>query len=189
VRTFVVAIGQCPQQWRAHGRGGAARAATSVFLRAASAKAPVGVPSRTMRVAVGTSCRRRSNRFAPSSAFKKLIPVRLPPGPGLWPLSRPRHWGCSFERAMTRDGTVGRSDATERSLPFHWDIDPARVMRPRFAEPPAPYPEDVCTCRSSLIPPSGKSPRRFGREQPARHLLSIRMLCDVWTCQLTTAII
>jgi hypothetical protein len=32
---------------------------------------------------------------------------------------------------MTRDGTVGRSDATERSLPFHWDIDPARVMRPR----------------------------------------------------------
>src|SRR5262249_43998024 len=38
------------------------------------------------------------------------------------------------ERAMTRDGTVGRSDATERSLPFHWDIDPARVMRPRFAD-------------------------------------------------------
>src|SRR5262249_12355799 len=36
---------------------------------------------------------------------------------------------------MTRDGTVGRSDATERSLPFHWDIDPARVMRPRFADP------------------------------------------------------
>src|SRR6516225_9183354 len=38
------------------------------------------------------------------------------------------------ERAMTRDRTVGRSDATERSLPFHWDIDPARVMRPRFAD-------------------------------------------------------
>jgi len=38
------------------------------------------------------------------------------------------------ERAMTRDGTVGRSDATERSLPFHWDIDPARMMRPRFAD-------------------------------------------------------
>src|SRR5262245_28140082 len=35
---------------------------------------------------------------------------------------------------MTRDGTVGRSDATERSLPLHWDIDPARVMRPRFAD-------------------------------------------------------
>ena len=35
---------------------------------------------------------------------------------------------------MTRDGTVGRSDGTERNLPFHWDIDPARVMRPRFAD-------------------------------------------------------
>src|ERR1043166_4057094 len=35
---------------------------------------------------------------------------------------------------MTRDGTVGRSDATERNLPLHWDIDPARVMRPRFAD-------------------------------------------------------
>src|SRR3989440_3074671 len=35
---------------------------------------------------------------------------------------------------MTRDGTVGRSDATERSLPSHWDIDPARMMRPRFAD-------------------------------------------------------
>jgi hypothetical protein len=36
---------------------------------------------------------------------------------------------------MTRDGTVGRSDATERSLPLHWDIDPVRVMRPRLAHP------------------------------------------------------
>jgi len=35
---------------------------------------------------------------------------------------------------MTRDGTVGRSDATEKSLPVHRDIDPARVMRPRFAD-------------------------------------------------------
>src|SRR5262249_29028916 len=35
---------------------------------------------------------------------------------------------------MTRDGTVGRSDATERNLPFHRDIDPARMMRPRFAD-------------------------------------------------------
>ena len=35
---------------------------------------------------------------------------------------------------MTRDGTVGRSDATERSLAFHWDVDPVRVMRPRFAD-------------------------------------------------------
>lgn len=36
---------------------------------------------------------------------------------------------------MTRDGTVGRSDATETNLALHWDIDPVRVMRPRFAEP------------------------------------------------------
>src|SRR5215468_8704481 len=36
---------------------------------------------------------------------------------------------------MTRDGTVGRSDATERNLPLHWDIDPVRVMRPRLADP------------------------------------------------------
>jgi hypothetical protein len=35
---------------------------------------------------------------------------------------------------MTRDGTVARSDPTETSLPFHWDIDPARMMRPRFAD-------------------------------------------------------
>jgi hypothetical protein len=35
---------------------------------------------------------------------------------------------------MTRDGTVGRSDGTERSLPVHWDMDPARVMRLRFAD-------------------------------------------------------
>jgi hypothetical protein len=35
---------------------------------------------------------------------------------------------------MKRDGTVGRSDAIERKLPFHRDIDPVRV-RPRFAEP------------------------------------------------------
>src|SRR6476660_7330499 len=38
------------------------------------------------------------------------------------------------ERAMTRDGTVGRSDATERSLALRWDVDPVRVMRPRFAD-------------------------------------------------------
>src|SRR4051795_9261668 len=38
------------------------------------------------------------------------------------------------KRAMTRDGTVGRSDATERSLAFHWGVDPVRMMRPRFAD-------------------------------------------------------
>src|SRR3954468_15392660 len=36
---------------------------------------------------------------------------------------------------MTRDGTVGRSDATERSLTVRWDVDPVRMMRPRFADP------------------------------------------------------
>src|SRR5829696_7798099 len=39
------------------------------------------------------------------------------------------------ERAMTRDGTVGRSDATETNLASHRDIDPVRVMRTRFADP------------------------------------------------------
>src|SRR3954452_5178599 len=34
---------------------------------------------------------------------------------------------------MTRDGTVGRPDATERSLALQWDFDPVRMMRPRFA--------------------------------------------------------
>jgi hypothetical protein len=34
---------------------------------------------------------------------------------------------------MTRDGTVGRSDATEPNLAFHRDIDP--MMRTRFAHP------------------------------------------------------
>src|SRR5207247_3218903 len=38
------------------------------------------------------------------------------------------------ERVMTRDGTVGRSDATERRLPRHWDIDTDREMRTRFAD-------------------------------------------------------
>ena len=36
---------------------------------------------------------------------------------------------------MTRDGTVGRSDATEPNLASHWDIDPVRMMRTRFADP------------------------------------------------------
>ena len=35
---------------------------------------------------------------------------------------------------MTRDGTVGRSDATERSLALRWEVDPVRMMRPRFAD-------------------------------------------------------
>src|SRR5919201_3715880 len=54
--------------------------------------------------------------------------------PGLWRLNIHGASAGACERAMTRDGTVGRSDATERSLPSHWDIDPARVVRPRFAD-------------------------------------------------------
>ena len=52
---------------------------------------------------------------------------------------------------MTRDGTVGRSDATERSLAFHWDVDPVRVMRPRFAD-------------------SIRASSRFGLHQKAGHM-------------------
>jgi CheY-like chemotaxis protein len=40
---------------------------------------------------------------------------------------------------MTRDGTVGRSDATERSLTLLWDLAPVRMMRPRFAHPRSPF--------------------------------------------------
>src|SRR5499427_10943636 len=54
--------------------------------------------------------------------------------PGLWRLSSHDASAGACERVMTRDGTVGRSDATERNLPTHWDIDPARVMRTRFAD-------------------------------------------------------
>jgi hypothetical protein len=47
--------------------------------------------------------------------------------------TRPR--SGARERAMTRDGTVGRSDATEPNLALHRDIDPVRMMRTRFADP------------------------------------------------------
>ena len=36
---------------------------------------------------------------------------------------------------MTRDGTVGRSDATEPNLRGRRDIDPVRTMRTWFADP------------------------------------------------------
>src|SRR6185295_12581915 len=52
---------------------------------------------------------------------------------------------------MTRDGTVGRSDATERSLALRWDVDPVRVMRPRFAD-------------------SIRASSRFGLHQQAGHM-------------------
>jgi len=44
---------------------------------------------------------------------------------------------------MRRDGTVGRSDATERRLPSHWDIDRTRMMRPRFADSRASSPSGL----------------------------------------------
>ena len=52
---------------------------------------------------------------------------------------------------MTRDGTVGRSDATERSLTDRRDIDPVRMMRPRFAD-------------------SIRASSRFGLHQQAVHM-------------------
>ena len=52
---------------------------------------------------------------------------------------------------MTRDGTVGRSDATERSLTLRWDVDPVRMMRPRFAD-------------------SIRASSRFGLHQQAGHM-------------------
>src|SRR5215217_7438156 len=52
-----------------------------------------------------------------------------------WRLRPTRLRSGACERAMTRDGTVGRSDATETNLAFHRDIDPVRMMRTRFADP------------------------------------------------------
>ena len=52
---------------------------------------------------------------------------------------------------MTRDGIVGRSDATERSLADQRDIDPVRMMRPRFAD-------------------SIRASSRFGLHQQAVHM-------------------
>ena len=52
---------------------------------------------------------------------------------------------------MTRDGTVGRSDATERSLALRWEVDPVRMLRPRFAD-------------------SIRASSRFGLHQQAGHM-------------------
>src|SRR4051812_30797158 len=70
--------------------------------------------------------------------WHKSNPVSQRLATSAWP--RRPSLGCqassgACERAMTRDGTVGRSDATERSLTLRWDVDPVRVMRPRFADP------------------------------------------------------
>src|SRR5215831_14543606 len=69
---------------------------------------------------------------------------------------------------MTRDGTVGRSDATEPNLALHRDIDPVRVMRTRFADPirasspPGLHQQaghmtasDLCAARQMILPGGG----------------------------------
>jgi hypothetical protein len=48
--------------------------------------------------------------------------------------NEPHALGALWNLQHRRDGTVCRSDGTERNLPAYWDIDPARVMRPRFAD-------------------------------------------------------
>ena len=45
-----------------------------------SALGLVGLMSKAMMAAVGTNSRSNSSRFGPSSTFKLLTPVRLPPG-------------------------------------------------------------------------------------------------------------
>src|SRR3954464_2460113 len=68
-----------------------------------------------------------------------------------WRLRPTGRGSGACERAMTRDGTVGRSDATETNLALHRDIDPVRVMRTRFAD-------------------SIRASSRFGLRQQAVHM-------------------
>src|SRR5262245_8084996 len=70
-----------------------AAVSTSRKLEAAIV-ASVGLRSKATRVAVGTSSRRTSSRFAANSAEKKLTPVALPPG---------------RERLVTRPSLTGSS--------------------------------------------------------------------------------
>jgi hypothetical protein len=46
--------------------------------------------------------------------------------------------GAGEQDGAHRLGGDAARDATERSLPPHWDIDPVRVMRPRFADSISP---------------------------------------------------
>src|ERR1051325_11373183 len=77
---------------------------------------------------------------------------------------------------MTRDGTVGRSDATERNLPNHRDIDPARMMRTRLADsirassPSGLHQQaghmtasDLCAARPKISCQAGGHPHMIGR--------------------------
>jgi hypothetical protein len=77
-----------------------------------------------------TSCAETSRRCAASCVLSHIRGRKIP-AQGCGGLVAHGAGAGACERAMTRDGTVGRPDATERSLPFHWDIDPARMMRPR----------------------------------------------------------
>jgi hypothetical protein len=67
---------------------------------------------------------------------------------------------------MTRDGTVGRSDATETNLALHRDVDPVRMMRTRFADP----------IRASSL---------FGLHQQAGHMTASDLCaaCQKISCQ------
>ena len=80
-----------------------------------------GLTSTATRVAPGTSSRRSSSRFALSSILKKLMPVRLPPGPARL-ATRPSPTGSSAHEeddgdrrgcrlgSGGRGGTAGRGD-------------------------------------------------------------------------------
>src|SRR5215470_19154557 len=79
---------------------------------------------------------------------------------------------------MTRDGTVGRSDATEPNLRAHGDIDPARMMRTRFADsirassPSGLHRQaghitasDICAARPKDLLPGGGHPHMSTRRE------------------------
>jgi Transposase IS116/IS110/IS902 family len=107
--------------------------ASANLLRSKATKADpwvIGIRRRRPPLVVAVALANKTARIAwavmlRQEQYQPRAPWRLSLGAG----------AGACERVMTRDGTVGRSDATERSLPLHWDIDPARVMRPRFADP------------------------------------------------------
>src|SRR5215510_123845 len=84
---------------------------------------------------------------------------------------------------MTRDGTVGRSDATEPNLAFHRDIDPIRMMRTGFTDPirasspPGLHQQaghmtasDLCAARQMISCQAG----------PSTHVTSLGRSCTGW---------
>src|SRR5262245_10438446 len=104
---------------------------------------------------------------------------------------------------MTRDGTVGRSDGIDRNLPLHWDIDPDRMMRSRFADSirassPSGLREqaghmtasDFCAARSIFSCQAGAIHNmRRGREQRAKKWRRNSIIRDTafWSAQLEKA--